>query len=100
MSQMPEGDDDYFDAMAMDEYEDGQLDGTAGPSYHPQSSYMREGSSHHGHHGGYDESFFPSPTHPHHKGGAHHRQNQQGDKTVDQDFFNDFPDDFDDEDLK
>ena len=74
--------------MAMDEYEDGQLDGTAGPSYHPQSSYMREGSSHHGHHGGYDESFFPSPTHPHHKGGAHHRQNQQGDKTVDQDFFN------------
>ncbi|CAB4375798.1 hypothetical protein RhiirA5_352523 [Rhizophagus irregularis] len=99
MSQMPEGDDDYFDPMAMDEYEDGQLDGTAGPSYHPQSSYMREGSSHHGHHGGYEESFFPSP-HPHHKGGAHHRQNQQGDKTVDQDFFNDFPDDFDDDDLK
>ncbi|CAG8482377.1 10860_t:CDS:2 [Funneliformis mosseae] len=89
MSQMAEGEgDDYFDPMAMDEYEDGQLDGTAGPSYHP-SNYMREGSSHHGHHGGFDEGFFPSPTHPqHHKGSTHHRQNQQGDKTVDSDFFN------------
>ncbi|CAG8613686.1 13572_t:CDS:2 [Dentiscutata erythropus] len=96
MSQMPEGDDDYgYDPMNMDEYDDGQLDGTAGPSYNPQSSYgIREA-------GGYDEGFFSGPVHQqHHKGGHHHRQNQQSDKTVDQDFFNDFPDDFDDEDLK
>ncbi|CAG8471193.1 29996_t:CDS:2 [Racocetra persica] len=97
MSQMPEGDDEYgYDPMNMDEYDDGQLDGTAGPSYNPQSSYgIREA-------GGYDEGFFSGPVHQqHHKGGSHHhRQNQQSDKTVDQDFFNDFPDDFDDEDLK
>ncbi|CAG8518775.1 17714_t:CDS:2 [Gigaspora margarita] len=84
MSQMPEGDDDYgYDPMNMDEYDDGQLDGTAGPSYNPQSSYgIREA-------GGYDEGFFSGPVHQqHHKGGHHHRQNQQSDKTVDQDFFN------------
>ncbi|CAG8526975.1 2142_t:CDS:2, partial [Racocetra fulgida] len=80
MSQMPEGDgkfeDEYgYDPMNMDEYDDGQLDGTAGPSYNPQSSYgIREA-------GGYDEGFFSGPVHQqHHKG--------------------DFPDDFDDEDLK
>ncbi|CAH1762651.1 2236_t:CDS:2, partial [Entrophospora sp. SA101] len=105
MSQLPEGDED------------------GGSSYQPQSEFIKEsgrdnevggGGSSHPHHnrqqgdgsgivdssGIYDENFFPSPTHPHHhhKGG-HHRQQQQIDKLVDQEFFNDFPDDFDDEDL-
>ncbi|CAG8478530.1 12915_t:CDS:2 [Acaulospora morrowiae] len=104
MSQMPtEGDDDFYDPMNMDDYED-QLDNTAGPSFNSQSSYnIREGGhfnsgDRHLGSGGYEEGFFSGPHH--HKGGHHHRQNQQGDKTVDQDFFNDFPDDFDDDDLK
>ncbi|CAG8439578.1 7899_t:CDS:2 [Acaulospora colombiana] len=93
MSQMPaEGDDDFYDPMNMDDYDE-QLDNAAGPSYHSQSSYnIREGGQfssgdRHLSGGGYEEGFFSSP-HQHHKGGHHHRQSQQGDKTVDQDFFN------------
>jgi len=149
MSQIPDGDDDDdFEQMAMDEYDDGQMIIDGGSSYQPQSDFIKEsgkdnegdyrgrergsderGSSRSGDRGGgdrggggssnlhnrqqgdgssgvvdnsgiYDENFFPSPTHPHHhhNKGGHHRQ-QQNDKLVDQEFFNDFPDDFDDEDL-
>ncbi|CAJ0651923.1 15836_t:CDS:2 [Entrophospora sp. SA101] len=70
-----------------------------GGSSHSHHNNRQQGDGSDNSSGIYDENFFPSPTHPHHnKGGWHHKQ-RQGDKLVDQEFFNDFPDDFDDEDL-
>jgi len=118
-----EGDDDSYDPMAMDEYEDGP----AGPSFQHHGGGPREGGGGSGGgHGGYhDEGYYPSPTHAHHRDQRGNRQNQGagggdrhgyprnqrgdggdrhgpggGDKVVDQDFFNEFNDDFDDEDLE
>ncbi|CAG8517413.1 9053_t:CDS:2 [Diversispora eburnea] len=46
----------------------------------------------------YDEIHMDNTAGPSHQPSYNIRDG--GDKTVDQDFFNDFPDDFDDEDLK
>ncbi|CAJ0747201.1 14594_t:CDS:2 [Entrophospora sp. SA101] len=86
-SQLPEGDDGN------------NYGSRGGGSSHSHHNNRQQGDGSDNSSGIYDENFFPSPTHPHHnKGGWHHKQ-RQGDKLVDQEFFNDFPDDFDDEDL-
>ncbi|CAG8643956.1 5177_t:CDS:2 [Paraglomus brasilianum] len=90
MSQIPEAEEDFYDPMPVDEFEDG-----LGRSlYQSQSSFNREGNSGQGAYVA-DESILQGTLH---KGGHKHGQNT--DKIVDQDFFNDFPDDFDDDDLK